>query len=135
MNTNIIFLEKAKRGKRTYYINGMNEKVWYDNYEGLNTNETFKIKSESILCETFMQIGSVGNIWFNTLNWGFEMENNRFYAFSHGSYAVIWDKYKKEYIKVSRYGKRSKFHKNSIFTEMDIIRFCKVRLKRGQRFC
>lgn len=133
MNTDVIYLENMKRGKKTYYVNGMDVKVWYDNFYGSNAHETIKIKTTSLMSECFDFVGCVGNCWFNKKNWGFEIENERYFAFSCGTYVAIWDKIKKEYIKLCGWGTKSKFHNRQKFSEDDIKRFIKTRKKRGQR--
>ena len=50
-----------------------------------------------------------------------------------GVLVAIWDKIKKEYIKLCGWGVKSKFHHRQTFTEDDIKRFIKTRKKRGQR--
>lgn len=133
MNTDVIYLENMRRGKKTYYVNGMDVKVWYDNFYGDNTHDFIKIKETSLMSECFDFIGCCGNCWFNRKNWGFEIDNERYFAFSHGTYVVIWDKAEKEYIKLCGWGAKSKFHHRRKFNEEDIKRFIKTRKKRGQR--
>lgn len=130
----MIYLENIRRGKRTFYVNGVEEKVWYDNFEGSNTNEKVKIKCGSLMSETLTKIGDKGNCTFNTFNWAFEIDSNDYFAFSHGTYAVVWSKHALTYSKVLKDTGKSYF-KPKQFTPDDIKRIIKIRKKRGQRIC
>lgn len=131
---NRIYLENMKHGKRTFYVNGIGEKVWYDNFYGSNCSEIIRIKCDSLLDLSFSKIGSVGNCWFDRSNWEFEIENDSYFVFSMNTYCVIWDKINECYIKVIKF----RFRKSGIisdtkFTDDDIKRIIKNRTKRGMR--
>jgi len=138
MNTDIdiVYLPEMQRGRTTKRIvdNDFKEFILYNNFHSKHTKDTIRIKCGSLLVETFELIGEKGNCWFNKSNWGFEIENDRYFAFSHGNYSVVWDKVDMVYKKHIKSSSRASVMSSKIrLSEDDIKRIIKMRVKRGQR--
>ncbi len=133
MNIGIVYLENMYRGKNTWRINGVGVKIWYNNFFGVNTKEFISIRSGSLMNKCFDFIGGHCDCWYNKSNNSFEMENDSSFAFSYGTYVVVWDKLSFSYKKLCRPNVKSSFYNRSVFSDADIVRFTKMRNKRGVR--
>lgn len=122
----IIYMPKIKFGTRSFYVNGIDEKVWYDNFYSEDCSRKIKIKCGSLLSMAVDKIGGSGksNCKFNEKNWSFELENDNYFAFSANAYFVVYDKINQTY---------QKYYKNPYIrnANYDFSSIVKDRIKKG----